>query len=210
MTIIDADHERRYDIPGVPGPARKPVDIDASKTGFTDLRSLRLYRFEAGSVIDGHAEEDEVFVVVTAGRVTMKVGWDDAALHAESIHLLEAPLEAGVSRFVAYLPPHSVYQLVSETAADVVYARATPVGQGKPPAFFASIASPSGPGLEVLLEERSHAERLRLKVVHVPPQAMELAILYGARQTRATKRWHTYKALTLITLATLQAATIRL
>ncbi len=55
----------------MPGLARRPVDIDQSQTGFANLRSLRIYRFDAGSVIDGHAEEDEVFVVVMAGSVEL-------------------------------------------------------------------------------------------------------------------------------------------
>ena len=73
LRLFEPDHERRVLVPGVPGPARRPVDIDQSVTGFDTLRSLRVYRFDSGAVIDGHAEEDEVFVVVVAGRAELSV-----------------------------------------------------------------------------------------------------------------------------------------
>lgn len=170
MKVIQADHDRRYQIPGVPGDARRPVDIDASNTGFRCLRSLRLYRFEAGSVVDGHAEEDEVFVVVTSGSLEMKIGWEDRPVDAVGVYMLAAPGDAKGAPFVAYLPPHSVYQLTPHTVVDVAYARATPV-EGRSPAVFGVVASGTGDGITTLLDERSHAERLRLKVVRLEARA---------------------------------------
>ena len=52
-------------------PVQRPVDIDRSQTGFANLRSLRIYRFDKDSVIDGHAEEDEVLIVMMAGSVEL-------------------------------------------------------------------------------------------------------------------------------------------
>ncbi len=177
MKIIDADHDRRYDIPGVPGPARKPVDIDASKTEFTRLRSLRLYRFDAGSVIDGHAEDDEVFVVITAGSVEMKIGFEDSGVDAAGTYTLAAPDGTAETPFVAYLPPHSMYQLTPRTAADVAYARATPSQPPRSPAVFASSArSAPDDHIVTLLREDAHAERLRLRVVQVHPRDEEASI----------------------------------
>ena len=175
MKLIAADHDRRYDLPGVSDSARRPVDIDASNTGFTRLRSLRLYRFEAGSVIDGHAEEDEVFVVVTSGSVEMKIGWEDSAVDAAGIHTLSVPTGVSVEPFVAYLPPHSAYQLTPHTSADVAYARATPV-ETRSPAVFRASPSATSEGVTALLDERSHAERLRLKVLRVRAESNAVVV----------------------------------
>ena len=57
MKLLKPDRETLHEVPGVPGLVRKPVNIDGAALGFTKLRSLRLYQFEAGSVIQGHAEE---------------------------------------------------------------------------------------------------------------------------------------------------------
>ncbi len=167
MKVLDADHERRYEIPGVPGPARRPVDIDAAKTGFQRLRSLRLYRFEAGSTIDGHAEEDEVFVVVTSGSVRIRTGVEEFLGNAET-HILSAPDGDNLSEapFVAYLPPRSVYQMTPLTTVDVAYARATPQRSSAPAIFSAHMPDPSDE-ICMLMDQRDHAERLRLQVRRV-------------------------------------------
>jgi len=73
MKLIKPDQDRRIEIPGVPHPVRRPVDIDQSKTGFKNLRTLRIYRFDPGSVIDGHAEEDEVFIIILAGSAELAI-----------------------------------------------------------------------------------------------------------------------------------------
>ncbi len=166
MKVIEANHERLYDIPGVPGLARRPVDIDAAKTGFGRLRSFRVYRFEAGLTIDGHAEEDEVFVVVTSGSVQIRIGRDESLVEADT-HTLSAPDCRGENAaFVAYLPPRAVYELTPLTAADVAYARATPHGSAEP-AIFESNSVDAGGGAVMLLDQRTHAERLRLQVRQV-------------------------------------------
>ncbi len=175
MKVIAPDHERRYDVPGAPGPARRPVEIDASNTGFTRLRSLRLYRFDTGSVIDGHAEEDEVFVAVTAGAVEMKIGWEDSAVDAVGTYTLSAPSDASAATFVAYLPPRSVYRLTARTTADILYARATPTAF-RSPAVFTATAFATSPGVTTLLDERTHAERLRLKVERVRGGSEQLTL----------------------------------
>ena len=166
MKVIAADHERRYGIPGVPGPARRPVDVDSSMTGFTALRSLRLYRFEAGGVVDGHAEEDEVFVIVTAGSVRMGVGWEDSAVDAEGTYTLSAPSGESEDPFVVYLPPRAVYQLTPLTQADVVYARSTPKRGGKP-AVFNSHTTIDEAGVTTILKQVSHAERLCIRLQRI-------------------------------------------
>ena len=90
MKLLQADHDRRLEIPGVPGLACRPVDIDAAKTGFEDLRSLRIYRFEPEGVIEGHAEEDEVYVVLLAGSAKLVITWGAAEEFSEQ-HTLTAP-----------------------------------------------------------------------------------------------------------------------
>ena len=175
MKVIAADHNRSYDLPGLAEPARRPVDIDASNTGFTRLRSLRVYRFYAGSVIDGHAEEDEVFVVVTAGSVEIKVGSEESRVDAFGTYTLAAPTDTCLEPFVVYLPPRSVYQLTLHSTADVAYARATPTGSRGPAVFYAH-ASATSDGMTTLLEQTTHAERLRLRVAMLRSETNIIAV----------------------------------
>lgn len=163
MKVIVADHDRRYDLPGLPGSARRPVDVDASNTSFTSLRSFRVYRFQAGSVVDGHAEQDEVFVVVTAGSVEIKIGAEGCAEDAWTAHTLVAPTGNSTLPFVAYLPPQSMYVMTPQTTADVAYARATPI-QRREAAVFSANATAESAGVTTLLRQHTHAERLRLTV----------------------------------------------
>ncbi|MEP6645406.1 MAG: hypothetical protein ABJA69_12965, partial [Acidobacteriaceae bacterium] len=87
MKLLKADHNRRLEIPGVPNLVRRPVDIDKSQTGFANLRSLRIYRFDADSVINGHAEEDEVFIVGMAGSVELAMSEHDSIEGARPVTL---------------------------------------------------------------------------------------------------------------------------
>ena len=161
MILIKADHDRRIAIPGVPLPVRRPVDVDQAKTGFTVLRTLRIYRFDKESVIEGHAEEDEVFIVVIAGAVELTV--TDRSTTLGPLTLSAADGAEGI-HCAAYLPPGAAYKLIPKTGADVAYARATPSGI-RPVKVFCSVARPADPGVTVLLEEVDHAERLRLRVI---------------------------------------------
>ena len=175
MKVIKADHDRRVELAGVPEPARRPVDIDVFKTEFTRLRSFRLYRFDAGSVIDGHAEEDEVFVVVTSGTIELKIGWKESEIHAAGGFTLSAPGEPGGNSFVAYLPPGSVYRLTPQTEADVAYARARSL-DGRSPAVFLPNAPVHGSQVTPLFEERTHAHRLRLKLVRIDAREKSVSV----------------------------------
>jgi hypothetical protein len=165
MKLIKADHDRRLELPGVPGPVRRPVDIDRSRTGFANLRSLRIYQFDAHSVINGHAEEDEVFVIVMAGSVEFSVR--EANAEGEALSLtLSAVSESSNDACVAYLSPHSAYQLTPRTDAHVAYARATPVSS-RPSIVFASGVSRDAAGMTVLLKETAYAQRLRLRLAQI-------------------------------------------
>lgn len=176
MKLLKPDHETRYEVPGVPGRVRKPVNLDGAAVGFTRLRSLRLYQFNAGSVIGGHAEEDEVFVIVTAGSVEMKIGFSDEVVDGFGTFTLSAPgAAASDAAFVAYLPPHSVYRMTPHTAADVFYARATPSGIREPAVFHASASGSNGP-VDVLLQNHTHAERLRIKILRITPAGADVVL----------------------------------
>ena len=165
MKVIKADHDRRIAIPGVADPVLRPVDIDPSRTGFASLRSLRIYRFDNGSTIDGHAEEDEVFVVVMAGSIELTVTGDNSGEEPRPT-MLSSVSNSNADPCVAYLPPHSAYRLIAKTDADVAYARATPAS-GNPSAVFTARGRMDAPGVTVLLEEETYAQRLRLRVVHI-------------------------------------------
>ena len=165
MQLIKADHERWLEIPGVPGPVRRPVDIDRSRTGFANLRSLRIYRFDAQTVIDGHAEEDEVFVIVLAGSVEFNV--QEANSEGEwHPFMLSAASGSNNQTCVAYLSPGSAYRLTPQTDADVAYARATPMG-GRPSTVFTSNAARDASGVVVMLEQNAYAKRLRLRLLQI-------------------------------------------
>ena len=133
MQIIEADPARMIDLPGI-GLCPRPVDIDQSVTGFKALKSLRIYRFSAGSVVHGNSEGDEVFIVPLNGEVTMEI---------IGAHPLTAILGQGAARALYMAPDHS-YRLAPKTETLVAYARAA--GNGSIPTHI----SPSG-GAERLI-----------------------------------------------------------
>ncbi|MEO6213750.1 MAG: 5-deoxy-glucuronate isomerase [Vicinamibacterales bacterium] len=165
MKLLEADHDRRIAIHGVQGLVSRPVDIDQSITGFRDLRSLRIYRFGQGSVIDGDAEQDEVFVVVLAGSIEFAVSGTQPD-HFELSAAGEVPGRA----CVAYLPPRHTYRLRSHTGSEVAYARATPEVPREPRAFPPGLTAAS-PGVTVVIDEHAHAERLRLRLLQLDTRA---------------------------------------
>ena len=180
LRLIKPDKSRRITIPGVAAPVQRPVDIDQETTGFTTLRTLRIYCFEAGSVIEGHAEEDEVFIVLLSGSVELAIFEDLSRLtatpHSPEPVTLSAPSgERGVA-CAAYLPPHAAYKLTAKTGADVAYARATPSGT-RPPKVFLASATAAIAGVSILLEATSYAERLRLRLVQVDARQNEAAFV---------------------------------
>ena len=118
MLIIRPDFERRIDLPGV-GPCPRPVDIDRSHTGFSNLVSLRVYSFAENMVIDGEAEADEVFIVLMLGQAEIAVSSDGREVGRFSLR------RDGASRAV-YMPPHASYRLTASTDCDIAYARVEP------------------------------------------------------------------------------------
>lgn len=171
MRLIHPDYTRRIAIDGVPAPVRRPVDIDQSATSFAELRTLRIYQFDPASVIDGHAEEDEVFIVALAGTVelTMNAGGVDIGPA-----LLSAP-PAAAGPCAAYLPPGGAYRLVAKTEAHIAYARATPTASRPPKIFDCS----EGSG-ESLLEEMSYAEKLQLRLLQLSPSQQPIVLSSNA------------------------------
>ncbi len=163
MILIKADHNRRIAIPGVSAPVRRPVDINQELTGFTKLRTLRIYRFDQGSVIEGHAEEDEVILVVLAGAVELTIIVPPFGGPPKSA-TLSVPNTLESTACAAYLPPRSAYKLVAPGNSAVAYARARPVSTRLPKVFF-SLAHADASEISVLLEEYGHAERLRFRLV---------------------------------------------
>lgn len=126
MLIVRPDFDRRIDLPGA-GPCPRPVDIDQSKTRFSDLVSLRVYSFAQGMVIDGEAEGDEVFIVLMRGAATVGVTQDD-----RQAGLFALGTEGGAR--AVYLPPHASYQLTASSDCDVAYARVLPCSDERPAA----------------------------------------------------------------------------
>lgn len=161
MRLVTADPDRRIAIHGVPGLVSRPVDIDQSLTGFRALRSLRIYRFAAGRVIEGDAEQDEVFVVVLAGSIEFAVSGPQPA-HFELSSAGSVPLRA----CVAYLPPHHTYRLSSRSESEVAYARATPESPRAPRAFAPGLTEAPA-GVTVLIDEHAYADRLRLRLLRL-------------------------------------------
>ena len=164
MLLIRSDNTRLIDIPGVPTPVRRPIDIDQAITGFSSLRTLRIYKFDAGAVIEGHAEEDEVFIIVLAGSIELTIATEDAAAPLETA-LLSAP---GALReaCAAYLSPGSSYKLIATSEADVAYARATPRKVRRPRIFMAPEQG-AGAGVHLLLEDTTCAERISFRLVRI-------------------------------------------
>ena len=116
MRIVEPDFARMIDLPGV-SPCPRPVDIDQSVTGFSNLRSLRVYTFACDKIIDGEAEEDELFIVLLSGTVDVLVAGASTASFT---------LQTGSGTGAVYLPPHDSYRLRVRSDADVAYARAQP------------------------------------------------------------------------------------
>ena len=178
MRLIKPDANRRITLPGVPEPVPRPVDIESAQTGFQLLRTLRIYRFAQGTRIEGHAEDDEVYIAVLAGTIKLVI---HAAAGAGYRYELTAPEEASnATACVAYLPAQGEYQLTALTDADVAYVRATPRG-ARPAASFAIDAAPAlRPASPVILDLRLHAERLRLQLLRVSGRTVDLrANLFG-------------------------------
>jgi len=159
--LFKADHGRRIELEGV-GPAARPVDIDQAQTGFAVLRTLRIYHFEPPATIKGHAEEDEVFIVVLQGVVELQVRSEHWAF-SDSRFTLEAAGKNGSVPCAAYLPPHAEYSLTPRSGADVAYARALPT-ESRSPAVFSTVPRRSGAGSQLLLDAESYAQRLRLQL----------------------------------------------
>ena len=120
MLMIRPDYERRIDLPGA-GPCPRPVDIDRSRTGFSNLVSLRVYSFNESLVIDGEAEADEVFIVLMRGQAEIVVSRDGREVGGFSLR------REGGSRAV-YMPPRASYRLTAITDCDIAYARVQPWG----------------------------------------------------------------------------------
>jgi hypothetical protein len=175
MKLIKADHQRRIEIAGVPEPVERPVDIDRSQTGFANLRSLRIYRFDNGSVIDGHAEEDEVLIVMMAGSVELSM-MDQNSGDSPRPLTLSAASDTQGDPCVAYLPPHGGYRLIPRSNAEVAYARATPAG-GPPPHVFGSHPVSDHSGVTLLVEENNYLQRLRLRLLQVTAAQKDISVL---------------------------------
>lgn len=117
MQIIDADPRRMIDLPGV-GPCPRPVDIDQRVTGFSTLKSLRIYAFSKGQVIAGESEEDEVYVVPLGGAIGLTV--------TGACPMVSEMSDAGLRGL--YMPPDHAYRLTAQEDVQVAYARAAAVG----------------------------------------------------------------------------------
>jgi hypothetical protein len=125
MLIVRPDFDRRIDLPGA-GPCPRPVEIERSGSGLSDLVSLRVYTFAQGAIIGGEAEDDEVFIVVMRGEAGIAI--TQAARAAEAFTLTcDGALRA------VYMPPHAAYRLTAARDCDIAYARARPDGPGFPP-----------------------------------------------------------------------------
>lgn len=150
---------------GVPGLVPRPVDIDQTSTGIKTPRTLRIYCFAPPQVIDGHAEEHEVFIVVLKGTVDLVIRSEHWSNNTTRFTLTAADPHTRAS-CAAYLPPHAEYALTPQSAAEVAYARALPTAS-RAPAVLTAAPCPDGPGAHVLLDDMSHAERLRLRLLQV-------------------------------------------
>lgn len=162
MRLIKPDANRRIALEGVAQPVPRPVDIDATQAGFKALRTLRIYRFPEGTHIDGHAEEDEVFIVVLQGTIELHIR---TAEGKELPCTLAAPHDSSNPvACAAYLPVHGQYALRACTGADVAYMRATPKGTRPAASFTVDAAASARSPAPALLDVGPHAERLRLRL----------------------------------------------
>ena len=165
MMVLQANHDRGVELAGVPGRVPRPVDIDQTHTGFETLRTLRIYRFQPPHVIEGHAEEDEVYIIVLAGSVELAIRSEHWSNNTTRFTLTAAN-DQSPAACAAYLPPSAEYTLTPLTAADIAYTRARP-STSRPPAVFTAATRLDEAGRCVLLDESRHAERLRIKLLHV-------------------------------------------
>lgn len=163
MRVLKAHHEHGVELVGVPGLVPRPVDIDSTHTGFAILRTLRIYRFMPPYVIDGHAEEDEVFMVLLAGSAELVIRSEQWASNTTRFTLAAAG-DLSHLPCVAYLPPHAEYALTPLGLADVAYARARP-SLSRPPAIIAAAPRQQADGAWMLLDDSSHAQRLRIRLL---------------------------------------------
>jgi hypothetical protein len=171
MIVLHADHTREIRFPTASSAVRRPVDIDQLHTGFTILKTLRIYEFNQGVKIDGHAEEDEVFVIVLGGTIEITITVGELTRSS----FLSVPDATGRTPCAAYLPPGAVYELVSKTDSVVAYARATPASVRQPCILSSSLVSAEF-DVKVLLEEMSHGEHLRLRLICCRAVEDELSI----------------------------------
>ena len=174
MHVLKADHDRGVELAGVPGRVPRPVDIDQTSTHFKALRTLRIYRFAPPAVIDGHAEGDEVFLVVLAGAVDLVLRSDNWPDSGAPFRLTAANDREAVA-CAAYLPPQAEYQLTPVVSAEVAYARAKPVGN-RAPRILTSAPRVENAGACVLLEESTHAERLRCRLMQIDAGFQSMAV----------------------------------
>lgn len=164
MKLIKPDFHGSVEIEGIAGPVPRPVSIDQAKTGFERLRTLRVYRFSEGVPVDGHAEEDEVLLVVLSGSVELKLTGEGTAVGPVQ---LDAARSTSGTPCVAYLPPHGEYRLVPSAPADVAYVRARPQS-GRPPRVFPRTPASGSRDSNLVFEEMHYAELLRIRIVLGP------------------------------------------
>ena len=125
MLIVRPDFNHQIDLPGA-GLCPRPVDIDRSHTGFSELVSLRVYSFAEGVVINGEAEEDELFIVLLRGRA-------DVTVSVKRCQSSSFRLQCDRGTRAIYLPPHASYKLSAISDCDIAYARSKPNGEKIPP-----------------------------------------------------------------------------
>lgn len=164
MVVIKANH-RGVELDGVQGLVPRPVDIDQHHTGFETLRTLRIYRFSPPQVIVGHAEEDEVYIVVLKGSAQVNVRSEHWSSDATQF-VLTAADERNFAACAAYLPPDAQYTLTPLVDADIAYARARPA-RSRAPAIFTAAPRATEDGACILFDESAHAERLIIRLVRV-------------------------------------------
>ncbi len=114
--VIRPDEGNMIELPGV-GPCPRPVDIDQGVTGFKRLKSLRVYRFAPGRVIEGESEIDEVWITPITGTVRIDIA---------GAHPIGADLATGAQ---LYMTPYHAYRLAPSSPALVAYARAEAEGR---------------------------------------------------------------------------------
>lgn len=119
MLIIPADPTRMINLPGI-GPCPRPVDIDQSVTGFTRLKSLRIYRFQPGVTVNGDSEGDEVYILPFGGAVQMQI---------TGATPLDTSLSPDAGTRALYMAPDHSYRLTPISGALVAYARAAATGR---------------------------------------------------------------------------------